>query len=148
MSLLLSKAAFRMPDSPVEWQLLGNEMQLLNDISSFLNLRNREKVRVGMYVCLWERDIRWWKKEWEHSGTMWSGHPEKKWAGRRQCFPLGDHHLKAALLHLPVLNRELITDRLRSPGHRQQQQWKSWLSSTSNSLLACLFWIGCNPTGV
>lgn len=48
-----------MPDSPVEWQLLGNEMQLLNDISSFLNLRNREKVRVGMYVCVGvcEREI-------------------------------------------------------------------------------------------
>ena len=31
-----------MPDSPVEWQLLGNEMQLLNDISSLLNLRGGE----------------------------------------------------------------------------------------------------------
>lgn len=32
-----------MPDSPVEWQLLGNEMQLLNDISSLLNLRERRE---------------------------------------------------------------------------------------------------------
>lgn len=59
--------------------------------------------------------------------------------GRRQCLHLGDHHLRAAFLHLPVFNRELITDRLRSPGHQQQQQQQSWLSSTSKSLLGWLF---------
>lgn len=46
LTALWFKTASRMPDSPVEWQLLGNEMQLLNDISSLLNLNDRESVCV------------------------------------------------------------------------------------------------------
>lgn len=96
---------------------------------------------------VWER-VRWGKKEREHNGTMGGAHLDRKLAGHRRCLHLGDHHFRAGLLHLPMLNRQLITARLRSPGHWQQQQQQSWLSSTSNSLLACLFWMGCNPTGV
>lgn len=138
LTVLLSKAACRMPDWPVEWQLLGNEMQLLNDISSLLNLGDRENER--------ER-VRWGEKgdRARQDHERWT--PRQK-AGRPPVVspPGGDHHFRAALLHLPMLNRELIAGRRRSPGHREQQQ--SWLSSTSNSILACLFWMGCNPTGV
>lgn len=49
------KDASRMPDSPVEWQLLGNEMQLLNDISSLFNLEGGRE-RVGVCLCLSVRD--------------------------------------------------------------------------------------------
>lgn len=50
LTTLLSKAASRRPDSPVEWQLLGNEMQLLNDISSLLNLRVTESDSASVSV--------------------------------------------------------------------------------------------------
>lgn len=48
LTALCSKAASRTPDSPVEWELLGNEMQLLNDISSLLNLRVTERDSAGV----------------------------------------------------------------------------------------------------
>ena len=123
-------------------------------ISAASLIWRRERERRRLSVCVWERERERERckvrgKEREHDRTMRGGRPDRKRAGRRRCLHLGDHHLRAALLHLPVLNRELITDRLRSPGHRQQQQQQqSWLSSISNSLLACLFWMGCNPTGV
>lgn len=41
--MLWSKAASGMPDSPVERQLLGDEMQLLNYISGLLNLKERQR---------------------------------------------------------------------------------------------------------
>lgn len=102
-------------------------------------------------MCVWERERRrcQLKQEEEERGSTTKPLEvdiHYQVGGRRQCLHLGDHHLRAAFLHLPVFNRELITDRLRSPGHQQQQ---SWLSSTSKSLLGWLFsWMGCNPTGV
>ena len=43
LEVLLCKAARRTPDSPVKRQLLGNEVQLLNDISRLLNLDQEEE---------------------------------------------------------------------------------------------------------
>lgn len=45
--------------SPVKWQLLGDKMQLLNNISSLLNLREtQKKVLRGSYLAE-QVDARW-----------------------------------------------------------------------------------------
>lgn len=45
--------------SPVKWQLLGDKMQLLNNISSLLNLRETQKKALrGSYLAE-QVDARW-----------------------------------------------------------------------------------------
>lgn len=70
-------------------------------------------------------------RERQRGNTAMGGHlegereREMEQAGHRQCLHSGDHDFRAGLLHLPMLNRQLITTRLLSPGHwqrRQQQQ--------------------------
>lgn len=72
---------------------------------------------------------RWWVDIWRERKRE----REKEQAGHRQCLHLGDHDFRAGLLHLPMLNRQLITTRLLSPGHWRPRQRQPWFSSTSNS---------------